>query len=46
MENKEAKWLSEEDLQVAEDRREVKKQGRKGNIYPNECSVSENSKER
>ena len=46
MENKKAKWLSEEDLQVAEDRREVKKQGRKGNIYPNECSVSENSKER
>ena len=46
MENKKAKWLSEGDLQIAEERREVKNQGRKGKIYPNECSVSENSKER
>ena len=40
-----AKWLSEEALQIAE-KRKVKKQGRKGNIYPTECRVPENSKER
>ena len=28
IENKKAKWLSEEDLQIAEERREGKKQGR------------------
>ena len=33
---KKAKWLSEEALQIAEERREVKKQGRKGEIYPTE----------
>ena len=31
---KKARWLSEEALQVAEERREVKKQGRKGTINP------------
>ena len=40
-----AKWLSEEALQIAE-KRKVKKQGRTGNIYPTECRVPENSKER
>ena len=40
-----AKWLSEEALQIDE-KRKVKKQGRKGNIYPTECRVPENSKER
>ena len=40
-----AKWLSEEALQIAE-KRKVKKQGRKGNIYPTECRVPENSKEK
>ena len=40
---KKAKWLSEEDLQIAEKIREVK---RKGEIYPFEYRVPENSKER
>ena len=40
---KKAKWLSEEALQIAEKRREVKG---KGQIYPYECRVSKNSKER
>ena len=43
---KKAKWLSEEALQIAEKRREVKKQRKKGKIYPFECRVPENSKER
>ena len=42
---KKAKWLSEEALQIAEKRREVK-QRRKGKIYPFECRVPKNSKER
>ena len=36
-------------LQIPEERREVKrseKKGRKGKIYPAECRVPENSKER
>ena len=41
---KEAKWLSEEALQIAEERREVKGKGEK--IYPSECRVPKNSKER
>ena len=40
---KKAKWLSEEALQVAEKRREAKG---KGKIYPFECRVPKNSKER
>ena len=40
---KEAKWLSEEGLQIAEKRRE---QRRKGKIHPCECRVPKNSKER
>ena len=43
---KKAKWLSEEALQIAVKRREVKQmQRRKGKIYPSECRVP-NSKER
>ena len=42
---KKAKWLSEEALQIAEKRREVKVKG-EGKIYPSECRVTENSKER
>ena len=38
------KWLSEEALQIAEKRREVR-QRRKGKIYPFECRVPKNSKE-
>ena len=41
---KKAKWMSEEILQIAEERSQ--KQGRKGKMYPNECRVSENSKKR
>ena len=41
---KEAKWLSEEALQIAEKRSE--RQRRKGKICPTECRVPENSKER
>ena len=43
---KKAKWLSGEALQIAVKRREVKKQRRKGKIYPSECRVPKNSKER
>ena len=41
---KKAKWLSEEALQIAMKRSERKK--RKGKIYPFECRVPKNSKER
>ena len=43
---KKAKWLSEEGLQIAEKRREGERQRRKGKIYPSECRVPKNSKER
>ena len=39
-----AKWLSEEALQIAEKRREAKKEKRKDR--PSECRVPKNSKER
>ena len=42
---KKTKWLSEEALQIAVKRR-GEKQRRKGKIYPFECRVPENSKER
>ena len=41
---KKAKRLSEEALQIAEKRREVKGKGEK-EIYPSECRVPKNSKE-
>ena len=41
---KKAKWLSEEDLQIAEKR--SKRQRRKGKIYPSEFRVPKRSKER
>ena len=41
---KKAKWLSEKALQIAVKRREVKSKGEK--IYPFECRVPKNSKER
>ena len=41
---KKTKWLSEETLQTAEKRSE--RQRRKGKIYPSECRVPKNSKER
>ena len=42
---KRAKWLSEEALQITVKRR-TKKQRRKEKIYPFECRVPKNSKER
>ena len=42
---KKAKWLSEEDLQIAVNRRKVKGKGEKKK-YPFECGVLKNSKER
>ena len=42
---KQAKWFSEEGLQIAEKRREAKGKGL-GKIYPSECSVPKNSKGR
>ena len=43
---KKAEWLSEEALQIAEKRREVKGKGEKGKIHPFECRVPKDSKER
>ena len=43
---KKAKWLSEEGLQIAVKRREAKDKGEKGKIYPTECRVPNNRKER
>ena len=43
---KKAKWLSEEALQIAEEKKRSEKQRRKGKIYPFECRVPKNSKER
>ena len=42
---KKAKWLSGEALQITEKKRS-EKQRRKGKIYPFECRVPKNSKER
>jgi len=41
---KQAKWLSEEALKIAEKRSE--RQRRKGMIYPFQCRVPKNSNER
>ena len=43
---KKAKWLSEEALQIAVKKKRSEKQRRKGKIYPFECRVPKNSKER
>ena len=43
---KKTKWLTEEALQIAEKRREMKKQRRKGKIQLFESRVSKNTKER
>ena len=42
---KKAKWLSEEASQIAE-KRDVKGKGQKEKIYPSECRVPKNLKER
>ena len=41
---KKAKWLSEEALQIAENRREAKGKGEK--IYRSECRIPKNGNER
>ena len=43
---KKAKWLFEEALQIAVKRREAKGKGEKEKIYPSECRVPKNNKER
>jgi len=45
-EMKKSKWLSEEALQIAVKKREAKSKGVKKKIYPLECRVPKNSKER
>ena len=40
------KWLSEGALRLAEKKKRSKRQRRKGKIYPFECRVPKNSKER
>ena len=42
---KKAEWLSEEVLQIAEKRREMKGKGEKERYYPSECRVAENSRD-
>ena len=44
--SKKAKWFSEEDLQIAVKRKKRERQRGKGKIYPSECRVPKNSKER
>ena len=41
-----AKWLSEEALQIAEERREAKGKGEKERYYPFECRIPKNSARR
>ena len=41
-----AKWLFKEGFQIAEKRREAKRQTRKGKTYPAENRVPKSSKER
>ena len=43
---KKAKWLSEKALQISVNGKELKGKGKKGKIYPFECRVPKNSKER
>ena len=40
------KQMSEEALQIAEKRREVKSNGEKERYYPSECRIPKNSKEK
>ena len=43
---KKAKWLSEEALQIAVEKKRSERQRKKGKIYPSECRVPKNIKER
>ena len=41
---KKAKWLSEEALQIAKEKKRCEKQGKKGKEYPTKCTFPQNSK--
>ena len=43
---KKAKWLSEDALQIAVRRREEKSKGEKEKLFPFECRVPKNNKEK
>ena len=43
---KKAKWLSDETLHIAEKKNRSGRQRRKEKIYPSECRIPKNSKER
>ena len=43
---KKAKWFSEETLQIAEKKKTIDRQRRKGKIYLTECRIPKHSKER
>ena len=43
---KKAKGLSEKALQIAEKKKRTERQRKKGKIYPSECRVAKNSKEK
>ena len=42
--SKKAKWLSEEALQIAKEKKRCEKQGKKGKEYPTKCRFPKNSK--
>ena len=44
--NKKVKWLSEEALQIAEERRETKSKGERGKVHPTKGRVLKDSMER
>ena len=44
--SKESKWLSEEALQIAKEKKRCEKQGKKGKEYPTKCRFPKNSTER
>ena len=43
---KKAKWLSKDALQISYEKKKSERQRRKGKVYPFECRVPKNSKER
>ena len=43
---KKVKWLSEEALQIAKEKKRCEKQGKRGKEYPTKCRFPKNSKER
>ena len=43
---KKAKWLSKDALQISYEKKKSERQRRKGKVYPFECRVPKNSKDR